>query len=138
MQERTPISIATSHVLIPERPDIPSNLWGKEERIISERARDGDSDAFASLWAIYQPKLFRYVLARTHDIHKAQDRTSEIVIRALEGIAKYEQRGVPFAAWLFRIARNHLISQHRREEVRSKSPTPLQLKDLSIPGDINF
>ncbi len=75
------------------------------ERELVERAKD-NRDAFARLYDVYYPKIFSYVLWRTGSVQAAQDLTSEVFFAALKGIPKYRFQGVPFSAWLYRIANN--------------------------------
>jgi RNA polymerase sigma-70 factor (ECF subfamily) len=50
------------------------------------------------------------------DIHAAEDLASEVMLKVLESIKKYQFKGTPFSAWVFRIARNRLIDLHRRRK----------------------
>ena len=88
------------------------------EREIVERARSGDRDSLAELYDQYFPRIYHYVLARTGNPAEAEDVTEDIFVRMLSGIGRFEWRQAPFAAWLFRIARNQLVSHLRRNGVR--------------------
>ena len=79
-----------------------------------ERARAGDQQALAAVYDWYLPRIYRYVLSRLGNVAEAEDLTEDIFLRMLGAIADYKRTGVPFSAWLFRIARNHLVSYYRK------------------------
>ena len=70
--------------------------------------------AFGALYERYHPMIFRYALRCTHDRMQAEDIAAETFLRAMRALGRYEERGMPFSAWLFRIATNQLIQQSRR------------------------
>ncbi len=76
-----------------------------QERVLVEKAKD-DPDAFGSLYDIYYSKIFNYILRRTANVHVAEDITSEVFFAALKNISRFRWQGVPFSAWLYRIANN--------------------------------
>ena len=79
-----------------------------------ERARAGDQQALAAVYDWYLPRVYRYILSRLGDVAEAEDLTEDIFLRMLGAIADYKRTSVPFSAWLFRIARNHLVSYDRK------------------------
>jgi RNA polymerase sigma-70 factor (ECF subfamily) len=83
-----------------------------------ERAKAGDQQALAAVYDWYLPRVYRYVLSRVGDVAEAEDLTEDIFLRMLSAIVDYRRTNVPFSAWLFRIARNHLVSHYRRNGVR--------------------
>jgi RNA polymerase sigma-70 factor (ECF subfamily) len=86
---------------------------------VVERAKAGDSAAFATLYERFQPEIYRY-LARHLGAHRheAEDLTAEVFLKVFERLQGYEFRGLPFSAWLFRIARNRLIDHVRARPKR--------------------
>jgi RNA polymerase sigma-70 factor (ECF subfamily) len=76
-----------------------------QERALVEKAKD-DPDAFGSLYDVHYSKIFGYILRRTADVQVAEDITSEVFFAALKNISKFRWQGVPFSAWLYRIANN--------------------------------
>jgi RNA polymerase sigma-70 factor (ECF subfamily) len=88
-----------------------------------ERARAGDQQALAAVYDWYLPRVYRYVLSRTGDVAEAEDLTEDVFLRMLGAIADYKRTSVPFSAWLFRIARNHLISYYRKNGLRKNHGT---------------
>jgi len=83
----------------------------KEKQLV-EKAK-GAIDAFGSLYDLYYSNIFGYVLRRTANIRVAEDITSEVFFKALNNIAKFHWRGIPFSAWLYRIATNEIASYFR-------------------------
>ena len=63
-------------------------------------------DAFAMLYDRTQPAVYRFALSLAGSHHGAEDLTAECYRRALANLQRYEYRGKPFEAWLFRIVRN--------------------------------
>ena len=88
-----------------------------ERRLIEEAKRD--PSRFAALYDGHFHRIYAYVSRRVGSRAEAEDITSETFHQALENLAKFEWRGVPFAAWLFRIASN-AISDHYRREAKQK------------------
>jgi RNA polymerase sigma-70 factor (ECF subfamily) len=93
------------------------------ERDIVQRARIGDQQALADLYDLYFPRIYRYVLARTGNPPEAEDVTEEVFVRMLGGIGNFEWRQAPFAAWLFRIAHNQVVSNARKNGARRQDTT---------------
>lgn len=80
-----------------------------------ERAKRGDHEAFAGLHDIYAARMFRFVRFRIGHLADAEDVVQRVYLTVIETLPRYEQRGVPFGAWLFRIARNAVIDHLRRQ-----------------------
>ena len=80
-----------------------------------------EEDALSAVFDIYYPKIYNYGLLQLRDVQAAEDLASDVMLRVLESIERYKPRGVPFSAWVFRIARNRLVDirrrSHRRREV---------------------
>jgi RNA polymerase sigma-70 factor, ECF subfamily len=68
-------------------------------------AKAGDPEGLHFLYARYAPDVLRYVASFVHDYHEAEDITQDVFAKLVKGINKYEQREVPFAAWILRVAR---------------------------------
>ena len=83
-----------------------------------ERAKEGDQQALAAVYDWYLPRVYRYVFSRVGHIAEAEDLTEDIFLRMLGAIGEYKRTSVPFSAWLFRIARNHLVSYYRKNGIR--------------------
>ena len=72
-----------------------------------------DRDAFGELYERYVKKIYNYVYYRTTNQHDAEDLTARVFFRAMSHIGNYEDKGVPFQAWLYRIAHNLVANWHR-------------------------
>ena len=75
--------------------------------------RDGDADAFGQLYERHVQTIFRFIYARLDDRQDAEDLTEEVFLRVWQALPDYEEKGVPFLAFLFRIARNAVIDFYR-------------------------
>jgi RNA polymerase sigma-70 factor (ECF subfamily) len=71
------------------------------------------NDAFGELYERYVTKIYNYVYYRTGNHHDAVDLTARVFFRAMGHIDSYTDRGVPFQAWLYRIAHNLVANWHR-------------------------
>ncbi len=87
-----------------------------------ELAAKGDAEAFGDLYDRYVRKIYNYIYYRTGNINEAEDLTSRVFQRAFRHIQNYNQRGVPFSAWLYRIAHN-LVANWYRDRSRKKEVT---------------
>ena len=89
------------------------------------RAKAGDWGALDFLYAQFADDVYRYVLSILRDTHEAEDVTQNVFTKLMSAVKSYEQRSVPFAAWIIRVARNAAIDHLRKrraipcEEVRA-------------------
>jgi RNA polymerase sigma-70 factor (ECF subfamily) len=86
------------------------------------RAIAGDKEAFGVLYERYVGRIYTYIYYRTGNKHDAEDLTARVFYRAIEHIGRYRQRGVPFSAWLYRIAHNLVANWHRDRQRRQEVP----------------
>jgi RNA polymerase sigma-70 factor (ECF subfamily) len=86
------------------------------------RASAGDRDAFGMLYERYIDRIFNYVYYRTGNTNDAEDLTARVFQRAMNHIVNYTDRGVPFSAWLYRIAHNLVANWHRDRSRRQEIP----------------
>lgn len=77
------------------------------------RAKEGDREAIRYLYLRYSDNVFSYVRAIVHDEHEAEDVTQHVFAKLITSITKYEQRSVPFAGWILRLAHNAAIDHLR-------------------------
>ncbi|MBT3239768.1 MAG: sigma-70 family RNA polymerase sigma factor [Chloroflexi bacterium] len=77
------------------------------------QASQGDREAFGILYDRYIGRIYNYIYYRTGNQHDAEDLTSKVFSRAMKHITNYQNRGVPFSAWLYRIAHNLVANWHR-------------------------
>lgn len=76
-------------------------------------AKAGDPEGLHFLYLRYAPDVERYVNSVVHDIHEAEDITQGVFAKLITTIGKYEQREVPFTAWILRVARNAALDYMR-------------------------
>ncbi len=88
---------------------------GDEERALIERARRRDRDAFGALYDRHVEAVYRYLYYRMGSSAECEDLTEQVFLKAWEAIDRYEWRGRPFLAWLYRVAHNTLVDYRRAE-----------------------
>lgn len=84
----------------------------EEELDWIQRAKN-DPNHFGPLYKKYHEQIFRYIYQRMDDEEMAFDVTSQVFIKAMKNLHKYEFRGVPFSSWLYRIAKSELYQAYR-------------------------
>ena len=84
-----------------------------ETRLAVARAREGDRDALRFLYVRYSNNIYGYVRSIVRDDHEAEDVTQHVFAKLMTTLVKYDDRGVPFFAWLLRLARNVAIDHLR-------------------------
>lgn len=70
--------------------------------------------AFDTLYRRYLARVYRYLRARSESDEDAADLTQQVFLQAFHALSGYQQRGLPFAAWLFQIARHVVTDSFRR------------------------
>jgi RNA polymerase sigma-70 factor (ECF subfamily) len=111
-----------------------------------ERARHGDTAAVGALYDAFAPRVYRFFRFRVSADEPAEDLMQRVFLKMVEQLPKYEPRGVPFAAWLFRVARNTWIDEGRSyhstvplEQIEAE-PTdagdPEALTEASLDGEL--
>ncbi|MBI1256153.1 MAG: sigma-70 family RNA polymerase sigma factor [Chloroflexi bacterium] len=98
------------------------NLKRLSDADLVEKAKIGDKDAFGELYERYLDKIYSYIYYRTGNHHDAEDLTARVFFRAMAHIESYTERGVPFQAWLYRIAHNLVANWHRDRGRRKVIP----------------
>lgn len=83
-----------------------------DELLLINRAKT-DKEAFGQLYELYVDRIYSYVYYRVGNSADAEDLTARIFVRAMQHIPTYEDQGVPFSAWLYRIAHNLIANWHR-------------------------
>jgi len=96
-----------------------SSAEREEDAALARRAGRGEAEAFGVLYDRYVDQVYRYTFYRVRNEAEAEDVTSEVFMRALRAIPKYEPRQA-FLAWLYRIARNAIIDRSRRQANRQQ------------------
>lgn len=86
-----------------------------------DRAKAGDSQGLHYLYVRYADDVLRYVNSLLRDQHEAEDITQNVFAKLMTAIVKYEQREVPFDAWILRVARNAAL-----DHLRAKRAIPTE------------
>jgi RNA polymerase sigma-70 factor (ECF subfamily) len=106
----------------PGAPDV-------REDLLVVRARHGDADAFGRLYQLHLDRIYRYVYYRVGSSNEAEDLTEHVFLKAWEAIGRYESRGLPFAAWLYRMAHNAVIDHYRARRPTTSIDETFDLED---------
>jgi RNA polymerase sigma-70 factor (ECF subfamily) len=93
------------------------------------RAKAGDSEGLHYLYVRYSDDVLRYVTGFIRDHHEAEDITQNVFAKLMKAIKKYEQREVPFDAWILRVARNAAL-----DHLRAKRAIPTEEIRLADNG----
>src|SRR5579864_404941 len=94
------------------------------ERRLIEAARL-DPGRFAELYESNFHRVYAFIAGRVHDRAEAEDLTADVFHRALANLDRFEWRGTPFVAWLYRIAANAIADRGQRQSVeRTDSDLP--------------
>ena len=115
----------------PPQADWPVSDPGRgEERELVERAKR-DPREFGALYDRHFQQIYRFVYSRVREQTAAEDVTSEVFIKALKAMPRYQDTGRPFAAWLYQIAVNAIADRYRGQ----RPSQPLEdFHDLSVSG----
>lgn len=99
---------------------------------VIKQAQSGDTTALTVLYEHYRPDVYQYLYYRMGRPQLAEDLTTEVFIRVIEHLPRYQQRRVAFRAWLLQIARNLAIDHMRKMNVRDH----VDLDD-EMPADVD-
>jgi RNA polymerase sigma-70 factor (ECF subfamily) len=99
----------------------------RAESELIERAKT-DPDAFGELYERYIERIYNYVYFRVGSVHDAEDLTARVFLKALNNLSRYRFVGLPFSAWLYRIAHN-LIANHHRDQSRRRE---IPIEDMAV------
>jgi RNA polymerase sigma-70 factor (ECF subfamily) len=116
-----------------EQKPSPPEVRQRAERDLVEAARK-DAAAFGKLYDLHFARIYSYAYYRTRNHADAEEVAAQTFQQALEHMGSYEWRGIPFAAWLYRIASNLIAGRHRGRlpetgldaaaELRARDPLP--------------
>jgi RNA polymerase sigma-70 factor, ECF subfamily len=93
----------------------------RKTRLAVARAKEGDQEALRYLYVSYAHNIYGYVRSIVRDEYEAEDVTQHVFAKLMTKLAKYDERGVPFFAWLLRLARNVAI-----DHLRANRLTPME------------
>jgi len=108
-----------------------------DERLQIEAAQQ-DPARFADLYEVNFERVYAYVVRRVRDRAEAEDVTAEVFHQALANLKRFEWRGIPFAAWLFRIAANLISDRWQRsgreisddEKIDAAQVSPAEIEEV--------
>ena len=103
------------------------------EKALVERAQRYEAEAISKLYQLHVGEIYRYCLFRVTDEATAEDLTEEVFLNMVEGLPRYVGRGIPFVAWLYRIARARVVDYYRRGARRQTDELTETLADAT-PG----
>ena len=92
------------------------------------RAKE-DPSAFGELYELHFQRMYRFVYSRVQDRAVAEDVTSEVFMKALRSIGRYQDTGRPFSAWLYQIAVNAVADRYRSQRPTDDIDEQYQLSD---------
>jgi RNA polymerase sigma-70 factor, ECF subfamily len=107
-----------------------------DERLLIEAAQK-DPARFAELYENNFERVYAYVVRRVGDRAETEDLTSEVFHHALANLRRFEWRGIPFAAWLYRIAAN-LISDRRQHKSREQLTDEVEQIESAPAQSVEF
>lgn len=93
----------------------------RRTRLAVARAKEGDREAVRFLYITYSQNVYGFVRSIVRDDHEAEDVTQHVFAKLMTAIVKYDERGVPFVAWLLRFSRNLAI-----DHLRANRLTPVE------------
>jgi RNA polymerase sigma-70 factor (ECF subfamily) len=97
-------------------------LQENDDNAVLDQAVNGDSEAFGVLYERYVTRIYNYIFYRIGSSYDAEDLTERVFMRALRHIGSYNNRGLPFSAWLYRIAHNLVANWYRDNSRRKEIP----------------
>ncbi|HMO56682.1 MAG TPA: sigma-70 family RNA polymerase sigma factor [Roseiflexaceae bacterium] len=117
-------------------PNIAHDRRSMSEAELIERAKAGSADAIGALYERYAPQLRRYIAARIGDPQLAEDVCNDVFVKVIEDLDRYEDRGWPFSAWLYRIAFARSMDVLRYTRRRPAVPLDeTNMRSLEPPDD---
>src|ERR1700757_972502 len=105
-----------------------------DERLLIEAAQQ-DPARFADLYEINFERIYAYIVKRVQDRAEAEDLTAEVFHQALANLKRFEWRGIPFSAWLFRIAANLISDRWQRSGRETQDDAAIESAQAS-PAEI--
>jgi len=106
-----------------------SKAAADDDRPLVERARRGDQDAARALFERYFDRIYNYVYARLGRAEDAEDLAIDTMTRSLTRLDLFQDQGVAFSSWVYRIAHNATIDHYRRQG----KVTLVPLDDATLP-----
>jgi RNA polymerase sigma-70 factor, ECF subfamily len=96
-------------------------------------AAQADPSRFADLYELHFDRIYAFIARRVRDRGEAEDLTSEVFHRALANLGRFEWRGTPFLAWLYRIAHNAIADRAKHKALEPAGAEPSDPVDPAVP-----
>ncbi len=113
-----------------------------EIRLLVKNAQKGDRESFGKIYDYLIDRIYRFMYFRTGNKEESEDLTESVFLKAYEKLSTYHDNGLPFEAWVFRIARNQLVDHYRTKkqsvqldetsEIEDKKPNPEDIAEQNI------
>jgi len=94
----------------------------QDEQSLVRRAQQREQAALTQLYEENFDRIYRYIVLKIGDRTEAEDMTQQVFLNALKSISSYKWKGMPFSAWLFRIAHNQIVDYYRKKSRRPTVP----------------
>jgi len=107
-------------------------MTDSSDAVLVVRAQKGEVDAIGQLYDLHRESIFRYFWLRLDDHQLAEDLTGDVFMRMLDALPRYRAYGLPFRAWLYRIAHNLAIDYFRK--MNHQQTVPLEVVDEQPVG----
>ncbi|MGH9542705.1 MAG: RNA polymerase sigma factor [Terriglobales bacterium] len=104
-----------------------------DEALLLRRARGGDADAWAAIYALYQGPIFRFCRHALGHTEDAEDAAAEVLFKARMALDRFDLAR-PFSPWLYRVAANHCMDMLRRRGRQALSDGDIEAMPLPQPG----
>jgi RNA polymerase sigma-70 factor (ECF subfamily) len=102
----------------------------QNEESLIRRAQARDQVALTQLYEENFDRIYRYIVIKIGDRTEAEDMTQQVFLNAIQSIASYKSKGMPFSSWLYRIAHNQVV-----DHLRKKSRRILVPLDETLPAN---
>ena len=106
----------------------------KDEKALINAAKN-DPAAFGELYQRYVERIYNYIYYRTGSVKDAEDLTGRVFFKAMNHIKRYKHMGLPFSAWLYRIAHNLVANFHRDQSRKKEIPLESVSGQVAIQRD---
>lgn len=93
-------------------------------------ARSGDKEAFGKLYDMFVDEVYRFVFFRVGNREDSEDISESVFVSCFEHIKEYEEKGLPFEAWVYRIARNKIIDHYRKRKPKVSLDSIQEMEDV--------
>ncbi len=105
---------------------VPTDDQGEEELVAAAKVHD--EQAWSEIYSRHVEKIYSYIYFRVGDRSTAEDLAADVFVRAIAGISKYEYRGMPLLAWLYRIAHN-VTADYRKSAAKRATQETAELPE---------